>query len=119
LTAASFNEAKSVVVGRHQSAIANATAAFHETVAQIDADHRSFAEAYQAQWDTLKSDPDHPSHGIIREQVELSRAPADYDPARHTLAEAVIKADRDLHFELRQIASQHGVIIYTGAYPTT
>jgi hypothetical protein len=114
MTAASFEEAKSVVQCRHQSAIAEAQRIYRETVAQIEADHKRFHDAYRQQHELVKSDPDY-DLTVIYEQLAI---PVDLEPARHTLAEDVTKADRALHAELRALASQHGVQIFTGAYPT-
>jgi hypothetical protein len=96
---------------RHQNALADAQRAFDETVAQIDADHRRFHEAYARQWDQVKSDPSHPSLHIIRLEYEKSLVPPDHEPARHALAEAVSKADADYQQELDKIAALHGVVI--------
>jgi hypothetical protein len=105
----SFDEAKSVIMARHQQAIADAQRVFAEAVAQVDADHRAFKEAYQARWDEVRSDPTHPSLHIIRLEYEKSLAPPDHEPARHVLAKSVYDADNDYHAELRKVASQHGV----------
>jgi hypothetical protein len=107
----SFDEAKSVIMARHQQAIADARCVFDETVAQINEDHKRFQEAYAAQWDQVKSDPSHPSLHIIRVEYEKSLVPPDHEPARHALAEAVIKADQEYQAALDEIATQHGVVI--------
>jgi hypothetical protein len=96
---------------RHQSAIADAQRVFDETVAQIDADHKRFHEAYARQWDSVKSDPSHPSLHIIRVEYEKSLVPPSYEKARAALSEAIIKADADYQQELDQIAAQHGIVI--------
>jgi hypothetical protein len=96
---------------RHQNALADAQRVFDETVAQVDADHRSFREAYAAQWDLVKSDPSHPSLHIIRVEYERSLVPPSYEKARAAHAEAVSKADADYQQELDRIAALHGVVI--------
>jgi hypothetical protein len=107
----SLADARAQALSKHQTALAKARTTFDETVAQINQDHERFKEAYARQWDEVKSDPNHPSLHIIREQFELSLVPPDYEPARHALAEAVSKADADYQQELDQIAAQHGVVI--------
>jgi hypothetical protein len=57
---------------------------------------------------------------LARHQVSVAEAHRVFDRrTRHVLAEAVTKADRDYHSELRELAARHGVTIFTGAYPTT
>jgi hypothetical protein len=114
MSAQSFEEAKAVVQARHQYALAEAQRIYRETVAQIEADHKRFHDAYRQQHDLVKSDPDY-DLTVIYEQLAI---PVDLEPARDTLAEDVTKADRDYHSELRELAARHGVTIYTGAYPT-
>ena len=112
MTAESFLEAKAVVQARHQEAIHNAHQVFRETVADIEANHKRFHDAYRQQHELVKSDPNY-DLTVIYEQLAI---PVDLEPARHTLAETVTKADRPLHNELRELAALHGVQIYTGAY---
>jgi hypothetical protein len=114
VTAESFNEAKAVAQARHQSALAATHKAFRETVAQIEADHKRFHDAYRQQHELVKSDPDY-DLTVIYEQLAI---PVDLQPAHDELDRAVRAADRALHAELRQIAAQHQVQIFTGAYPT-
>ena len=114
MTAESFLEAKAVAQARHQAAIHNAHTRFRETVAQIEADHKRFQDAYRQQHELVKSDPDY-DLTVIYEQLAI---PVDLQPAHDELDRAVTKADRRLHAELRELAAAHGVTIYTGAYPT-
>jgi hypothetical protein len=115
MTAASFNEVKSVAVGRHQVAMADAAVVFRETVAWLQADHQRFHDAYQQQFDLVKSDPEYDTT-TIREQLAIE---VDLRPAHDELDRAVRAADERLHTELQELARQHDVTIFTGAYPTT
>jgi hypothetical protein len=118
MTAETFNEAKAVVQARHQAAIADATAAFERTRDKVTLAHSLRYQLAEHRFDGVKSTPDHPLHDQRREAFQLAQRDPDHTPAHDELDRAVSAADRAYHAELRALASQHGVQIFTGAYPT-
>jgi hypothetical protein len=105
----SFAKAKAILLGRHQTALADAQKAFDAIVARINADHKRSQEAYERQWDEVKSNIDHPELEARRQKFEQTRGEADHSALRHALAKAVYDADNEYHAELRKVTSEHGI----------
>jgi hypothetical protein len=113
----SFDDAKSVAHNRHQNALTVAHETFHAEVSDDRDSHRLSYLYAQRDWDSVKSYPLHPDHDRHRAAFTQAQEPPDHKPAHDQLDRAVRAADTALHTELRQIASQHGVTIFTGSTP--
>jgi hypothetical protein len=111
----SFDEAKSIALARHQNALAEAQRMFDQAVAADRADHRFEQALADFYWQEVKSDPSHPQHAKHRAEHVRLQSPPDHRGAHDALDRAVRAADTALHTELRTIAAQHGVTIFTGA----
>jgi hypothetical protein len=107
----SFDEAKAVLMARHQQAIAAAQQEHSRRVAELETHHRERREAAEVQWESLKNQWDHPDHADANRRFEEACKPVDCERARRVMADAIILADAEYQAELDKIANQHGIVI--------
>src|SRR5262249_18977766 len=106
-----FEEAKARAKARTQQAISEAHEAFSRTYLSVKARHAAEYERANAAWNAVKSKPNAEGYQKARQDFDVSKLPANHDPARAELNRAIRAADDAYHAEVARLGAEHGVMV--------
>src|SRR5262249_39667387 len=89
-----FDETKAEAEARKQQAISEAHEAFSRAYLAEKARHAAEYEQANAAWNAVKSNPNAKGYDKAREEFELSKRPANHDPAGAELGPRLITSSR-------------------------